>query len=171
MCAKRIVALLCALVAFVPVTANAQAEPSAVGAPPGLVIAVAVNDHTLEIRRIAERMVTRTTTATLSAGVKIEARKGSTGPATTTDVVPVSEEHITRFNISNIVAQRIHGTAVSDKALMAAIAKPTPIILVRRGQQVDPLYVKMFKPETLVLQLPAPQTGVPNFQAPANRLQ
>ena len=171
MCIKRIAALLCVLVGFVPVTTSAQSEPSAASIPPGLVIAVAVNDHYLEIRRIVERMVTRTTTATLPTDVKIEARKGSTGPATTTEVVPVSEEHITRFNISNIVAQRIDGAAVSDKALMVAIAKPTPIILVRRGQQVDPLYLKMFKPETLVLQLPAPQTGIPNFPAPANRPQ
>jgi hypothetical protein len=146
MCPKQIAALLCVLLGFVPTTANAQSEPSAAGAPPGLVIAVAVNDHTLEIRLVVERMVTRTTTATLPADVKIEARKGSIGPTTTTEVVPVFEERITRFNISDIVAQRVDGTAVSDEALVAAITKPTPIILVRRGQQVDPRYVKIFKP-------------------------
>ena len=161
MSTKQIAALLYALV--VPVVASAQTATGPAGAPPELVIAVAVNDQTLEIRRFVERMVTRTTTIPLPPGVKVQAKNGSVGPTTTTEVVSVVETHTTRFDIRNIAAQCIDGRTVSGKALIAALAKPTAIILAKPGQPVDPLFSKLFKPETLVLQLPAPQPTHPVF--------
>jgi hypothetical protein len=171
MSTKQIAALLCALVGCVPVIASAQTASSPAGTPPELVVAVAVNDHTLEIRRFVERMVTRTTTIPLPHGVKVQAKNGSIGPTTTTEVVPVVETHTTRFDISKIAVQRIDGSMVAAKTLIAALAKPMPVILAKPGQQISPVYAKLFKPDSLVLQLPSPQTNVPDYRVPANRPQ
>lgn len=61
------------------------------------------------------------------------------------------------FDLSEfqVVARRIDGGQVSRQSLVAALAKPTPVILVEAGEQIDPRFAKVFKPETLVLQWPS----------------
>ncbi len=169
---RRIAALLCALVGSVPAGAGVETETNTAGGPPELGVAVVVDGHTLEIRRFVERMVTRTTTSSLPPGVKIEAKEGSIGPTSSTEVVPVIETQIARVDATKVVARRIDGRTVSAKVLMDELAKPTPVILVKQGQQVEPLFSKMFKPESLVLLLPpstTPPTVAPNSTAPTTR--
>lgn len=176
MCIRRIAALLCALAVSVVVSADTGAEPKAniMSGPPELGAAVVVDGHTLEVRRFVERMVTRTTTSNLPPGVKVEVKEGSIGPASSTEVVPVVETHITRIDATKVVARRIDGRAVSSKVLMEELARLTPVIFVKQGQQVDPLFSKMFKPESLMLLLPSPTTPptvAPNSTAPVSRSQ
>jgi hypothetical protein len=171
---RWIATLLCALASSVAVGVSAGAEPEAntMGRPPELGVAVVVHGRFIEVRRFVERMVTRTTTSNLPPGVKIEVKAGSIGPASSTEVVAVVETHVTRIDGTAVVAQRIDGRAVSSKVLMDELARPTPVVLGKQGQQVDPLFLKMFRPESLVLRLPSsttpPPTMVPNYTAPAN---
>ena len=162
----RIAVLLCALVVSVPLLR---------AGPPELGVAVVVDGRDIEVRRFVERMVTRTTTSDLRPGVKIEMKAGTIGPASSTEVVPVVESHITRIDATKVVARRIDGRAVSTKVLMDELARPTPVILAKHDQQVDPLFSKMFKAESLVLLVPSsttpPPTVVPAFTTPTNRPQ
>lgn len=175
---RWIVVLLCALVSSVVVSVGAGAEPEAKTqtGPPELGVAVTIDGRTLEVRRFVERMVTRTTTSNLPPGVKIEVKAGSIGPASSTEIISVLEPLVTRIDANKVIARRIDGSAVSTKVLMDELASPTPVILAKQGQQVDPLFSKMFMPKTLVLLVvpPAttpPSTVVPNGTAPANRPQ
>jgi hypothetical protein len=169
---RRIAALLCALVGSVSANAGVEPETNTAGGPPELGVAVVVDGHTLELRRFVERMVTRTTTSNLPPGVKVEVKEGAIGPTSSTEVVPVVETQITRIDATTTVVRRIDGRAVSAKVLMAELAKPTPVILMKQGQQLNPLFSKMFKSESLVLLLPSsttPTTVAPNNTAPTSR--
>lgn len=159
----RRIAVLCALVGSVPANAG-EPETDAAGGPPELGVAVVVDGHTLELRRFVERMVTRTT-SNLPPGVKVEVKEGSIGPTSSTEVVSVVETQITRVDATTTVARRIDGRAVSAKVLMAELAKPTPVILMKQGQHLDPLFSKMFKSESLVLLL---SSTTPTTVAPSN---
>jgi hypothetical protein len=168
---RRITALLCALIGSVPAYSGVEPETNISGGPPELCVAVIVDDHTLELSRFVERMVTRTTTSNLPPGVKAEVKEGSLGPTSNTEVVPVVETRITRVDATTITAWRIDGRAVSVKVLMAELAKPSPVILVKQGRKVDPLFAKMFKADTLVLQLSSsttPPTVAPNSTTPSD---
>ena len=171
---KWVVALLCVLAGSVAVPIGVGAEPDgdAMAGPPELGVAVVVNGRTLELRRFIERMVTRTTTSGLPPGVKIEVKTGIIEPASSTDVFPVVETHIMQIDATKVVARRIDGRVVSFKVLMDELAKPTPVVLAKQGRQVAPLFLKMFKPESLILLFPSstpPTTVVPDYMAPANR--
>lgn len=174
---RWIATLLCALggSVAVPVSAGAEPEANAMAGPPELGVAVVVDGRFLEVHRFVERMVTRTTTSNLPPGVKIEVRAGTIGPASSTEVVPVVETQIARMDATKVMAQRIDGRGVSSKVLVGELTRPTPVILARQGQQVDPLFSNMFRPESLVLLLPSPTTPpatvVPDYTAPASRPQ
>ncbi|MCE9545517.1 MAG: hypothetical protein K8T25_08365 [Planctomycetia bacterium] len=173
---KRIATLLCALAGLIVFSSDSSAGPetNTTGGPPELGVSVAVDGHTLEIRRFVVRMVTRTTTADLPPGVKIEVKEGSIGPSSSTEVVPVVEMHITQVDATKVVARRIDGRAVSYKVLMDELVKPTPIVFLKQGQQLDPVFLTMFKPESLLLVLPSSTPSpsvVPNNVAPTIRLR
>ncbi len=163
---EKIAVLLYALVGSVaiPVNVRAEQEVAAVAGPPELRVVVALDGRTLEVRRFVNRMVTRTTAPPLPPGVTIKMNTGSITAPTTSEVVPVIETQITRIDAATVVARRIDGRAVSYKVLMGELAKPTPIIVAKPGQQVDPLFATMFKPDSLVLSWPA-LTAV-DFSAP-----
>ena len=40
--------------------------------------------------------------------------------------------------MDRVVARRIDGGQVSGQSLLAALATPTPVILVKAGEQIDP---------------------------------
>jgi hypothetical protein len=172
---RWIATLLCALtgVVAVPLSVNAEPETDTMAGPPELGVAVVVDGRFVEVRRFVKRMVIRTGTADVSPGVKIEVKAGTMGPASNTEVVPVVETHITRIDATKVVAQRIDGRAVSFKVLVDELARPTPVVLATQGQQVEPLFSKLFKPESLLLVLPSsatpPPTVFPNSTAPGSR--
>jgi hypothetical protein len=117
-------------------------------------------------------MVTRTITSSLPPGVKVEVKEGSIGPTSSTEVVPVVETQITRVDVTTIGARRIDGRAVSAKVLIVELANPAPVILVKQGQKVDPLFSKMFKPDSLMLLVPSSTTTptvAPNSTTPSGR--
>lgn len=169
---KRITVLLCALVGSVAAQASAGAETEAgfVAGPPQLGVAVAVDDRVLEIRRFVERMVTRKTVAHLPAGVKIEMKTGTIGPVSSTKIVPVLETHRTRIDVTKVVACRVDGRMVSLKTLLAELERPTPVILARQ-HQLDPLFSKMFKPESLVLRFLVEEEDVPATIPPSEKAE
>jgi len=148
--------LLFALVgsAAVPSVVGAEGEPHATTGPPELGIAVVVDGRALEVRRYVKRMVTRTTTSALPRGIRVEATRGTIGPASRTEVVPVIEVHITRVDSTKVVARRIDGREVSRQVMMDELARPTPVVVAKQGQELDPWFAKVFKPKSLVLLLP-----------------
>ncbi len=68
--------------------------------------------------------------------------------------------------IAELVAERADGSAVSSDALAKALAKPTPIVLGYSGAKIDPAYLGIFKPDTLVVFLPKPATTIAPPGAP-----
>jgi|GEM_PF-5252885 hypothetical protein len=171
-----IAVLLCAVAASDDVAASASPEAgtNTVAGPPELAVAVFADGHFVEVRRFVTRMVRRTTTSNLPPGLKIEVKRGTMEPASSTEVVPVVETHITRIDATKIVARRIDGRAVSSNILAEELARPMPVVLVKQGQPVDPLFLTIFKPDSLMLLLPSssgtpPPTMLPDYMVPGNR--
>jgi len=104
----------------------------------------------------------------LPPGVKIEARAGDIAIGGTTEAVAVVETHSYRMDATKIVVRYIDGRAVPYKVLMDELAKPTAVLLAKQGQQVAPLFSKLFRPESLVLPFPTSQEGVPDYVAPTS---
>jgi hypothetical protein len=153
---KRIAILACAVASCVLVAVDVGAEPEAntmVG-PPELGVAVLVDRHTIEVRRFVETMVTRTTVSNLPPGVKIKTKEGFIGPPTVTELVPVVGTTIERFEVREIAGRRIDGRVISQELLVRELARATPMLLLKQDQRLNPLFAKMFKPESLVLLLP-----------------
>ena len=164
---RRVAALLCMAGGSLGVLVAAAGEPKAttMGGPPELCTAVAVNGHIVEVRRFVERAVTRTIFPNVPQDIKIEMKAGTIQPASSTEVVHVVEARTTRIDAFRVKAWRIDGRMVSHEALMRELARPTAVIFAKQGQEVDPLFLKMFQPESLIL-LYSPATAAPPTVAP-----
>jgi hypothetical protein len=162
---KRILPLFCAIAGPIAIQTEARSAPEAnsVRMPPEIGIAVAVDKDMVEIRRFVERRVTRTTQSSSPPGVTIEVRAGTIEPHARTEVVSVVEAQVTQTEASRVVVRRINGRLVPYKELVVELAGDTPVVLAKPGQQIDPLFSRMFNPETLVVSLPssAPPTVAP----------
>lgn len=119
---NRILGIVCCLA--VPASGRAVAQPATptVGRPPELVVAVAVDGQTLEIRRFVERTVTRTTTATYLPASGSGQRRAR--PATAKEIVPLAETQITRVDAAQFTAQRVGGRTVPSAELMKELRLP-----------------------------------------------
>lgn len=149
----------------VPVAAGAESKASVMAGPPELCTAVAVNGHTIEVRRFVERAVTRTTIPNLPQDVRIEIKGGTIDRASSPEVVHVVEVRTTQMEAVRVMAWRVDGRAVSHEVLMKELARPTPVVLAKHGQQVDPIFLRMFQPESLILLFPS-ATAPPTTVAP-----
>jgi hypothetical protein len=137
--------------------ATGPATTTAELAAPKLAVAVAVDNQTVELRQYVERMVTRTTYLKSSP---YSPTKGNTNTQFT-EVVPVVETQTTRTVISQFSARRIDGRPVAQKLLADELRRPTAVIIFPQGEQLDPLFAKMFKPETLILLSPVTRAPGP----------
>ena len=146
---------LCVLSASLFLGSDVRAEPAAKIAegPPELRIAVVAQGRTLKLSRYVQRQVT----------VTIEDETPASRPNVFESAEPRTEQstilevQTNEFDLAQdrVVARRIDGAKVSRQSLVAALAKPTPVILVKAGEQIDPRFASVFKPETLVLQWPS----------------
>ena len=169
MCTKRIAVLLYLLVGLVSSLNSAEIDPNEVtiSGPPELAAAILIDDHTIEIHRFIKRTSTTVTTLDQPEGLKI--LKGTVEIPKTVEQHTFFETYMSRYDATKVVARRIDGRVISFKILKEELSKKTPIVLVNKGQQVDPFFVKTFSPETLVLLTqsfsPLP-TGLPNSTTP-----
>jgi hypothetical protein len=150
------------------VEARAADDCDATFGPPEIGVATMLEDGTVEIRRFVKRMISRSSPSALPPGVKIEVRSGSIEPTTIVESVPVVESHISRIELTSVVARRIDGRAVSHQALKDLLTRPTPVILATHRGRIEPLFGQMFKPDSLILHLPAqtsPSTVAPDPRA------
>jgi hypothetical protein len=58
-----------------------------------------------------------------------------------------------RVDARRVIARRIDGRSVTHDTLINELATLQPIIIVGEREQVDPLFSRALKPETLVLLL------------------
>lgn len=161
----RVAAVVCALLgtAITPVASMAQPVINAATGPPlELATAAVVGGRTLEIRRFVVRMVTRTTNDNLAAGVKIDVKEGDIRTASTI-VVPIIETQIIRIDATKVGARRIDGRAVPFNVLINELQELTPVIFAQHSLQVDPIFSKLLKADSLVLHLK------PSFTTTNNR--
>jgi hypothetical protein len=152
-----------ALINDVGVLSQAQ-KPQEIAGPPEIAVA-SIKDGKLEIQRFAKRSVTRSTDT--KPGVRVELQSGV---ISATEVVSVGETHSLRLTLREVKAQRINGQDVSFDTLADELAKPTPVVLLFGSKVLDPIFVKIFNPATLILRLPAPKSRAPTEPAtpPAN---
>lgn len=142
MCIKQIAVFLCMAIPIVTLAGvHSKPEAHTVGEPPELGVAVVADGHILLIYRFVEHRFTRTISPA--------------GPQPHTEIVPVTATCTTRADARKVVARRVDGRMVPYKVLMKELAKPTPVIFAKKDQQVNPLFAKMFKSESLVLLLSA----------------
>ena len=124
-------------------TANASAEAEAAKAPaegsPELAFAVS-DGHKLKVYRFHNIMERGTT-------------KSLTAPPVT-EVSPVLVTQIMQVDATDVVARRIDGRAVPQNVLLDELAEPTPVILGQENRLFDPHFLKLFKPESLLLLSP-----------------
>ncbi|MGL4594235.1 MAG: hypothetical protein ACRCUY_05850 [Thermoguttaceae bacterium] len=137
--------LLCALVGSVSFAAD---KPDSRNLP-ALELVVLVDDHTIEIRQFAEGMVTRTTFNSPSS-IRKQKKDGNIVPRTYTEVVPVVSTATFRVPISEIVAQHLDGSPIPVNVLMAKLADTTPVIKITQDHKINPLFAKIFEPNSLV---------------------
>jgi len=119
--------------------------------PPEIGVAVVVDEHILEIRRFVDIPSTRTIFSGLPPAVKTETRVESTIGTS------IMQVEVTEIVSSNQV-RRIDGRTVSNDVLVAELAAPTPILIQKQSLQIDPLFSKIFNPESLVLLMPTSTT-------------
>jgi len=163
---RLLFSMLCALVGLTMVAAPAERNRPAESGPPEVGVAVITDGRTLEIHRFVEGTVTRKTVSSLPPGITVKPKAGSIGPSTTTEVVPIMQTEITRSDATKAVAWRVDGREIGVKELTESLAKPTPVIIARRWRTIDPIFLKVFKPDTLVLPLPNPPSDLPDYNAP-----
>ena len=151
------VAVILFLTATVTVSVRASAQPpnDATNGPPELGVAVAVDAQTLELRRFIERTVTRTATPGTQPALSFDAvTKGSIAPAV--EVAVITETQISRLRIADVMLRRVDGQTIPHASLAKELARSTPVAITYSDHQANPQFWKMFKPESLILQLPAP---------------
>jgi hypothetical protein len=122
-------------------------------APPEVGIVV-LKGAALEVHRFKTRMITRTTVPKIPAGIRIEVKQGNIEPLSVTEVVPVVEDHWSSIAPAKVVIQNLNGKPVAAEDFPEAFEKPTPILIVSEGTTIDPLYQKVFQPDSFVLILP-----------------
>jgi hypothetical protein len=137
------------LLSAVIVSADAADGPAATSAEgsPKLAVAVMVDSQTIEIRQFVERLGTRTTKAKPSP----YSPNNGNDNTQVTEVASVIETQTTRMDLAWFSARRIDGRPVAQKLLADELRRPTAVIIATQGGQLDPLFIKMFKPETLIL--------------------
>ena len=154
------------LLSAVIVSADAADGPAATSAEGSakLAVAVMVDSQTIELRQFVERMGTRTTKANPSP------YSPNNGNANTqfTEVATVIETQTTRMDLAWFSARRIDGRPVAQKLLADELRRPTAVIIAN-GEQLDPLFAKMFKPETVILLSPAQRSTRASYPAPSHR--
>ncbi len=64
------------------------------------------------------------------------------------------EQRVRVVAIGQFVAQRPDGSEVAKADLLKLVAQPTPVLLGKTGQKIDPLFLGILKPDALVLLLP-----------------
>jgi len=135
----------CAMFVFALSTGASAQPPAAVqrGLPtPEFAFAQATDDDALEVRYFAEKEV-------------FESSPGVAGKLVTHSKRAV-ETRVATLDLKHVVAKRVDGRGVTSQALAEELAGEKPVLLITEGQQIDPLFLAMFKPDTLVLQRPAP---------------
>jgi hypothetical protein len=128
---------------------------------PELCIAVALDGHTVEVRRFVERTVTRTGTTSSAEGAKWDVKVGSIEPSSKHEAGPLLEMQAMRFDVEKLKARQVDGRVVTEKNLIGLLTKPTAIIVEKNGGQLNPLLATVFKPDAVILLLPKPTTIAP----------
>ena len=144
-----------------PPVAAAQAGP----VRPELAIARASEGDVLEVRYFVDKEVFSNPPEALPLEPnepRPPRRRGAPGAQVTYAV----ETRVMTLQLKQVVARRVDGRAVTSQALAAELADEKPVLLITRGQQIDSVLLEMFKPETLVLERPAPQPVPANPAAP-----
>ena len=143
------------------VPAPPEAMATVTGGPPELGLALAVDGQTLEIYEFSTHRVIRRTVAPAPPGVTFF---GNLGPEVKFEQLPVFETRVSRVDATKVVAQRVDGRAVPSATFMRELATRTAVVFTTPGVRIDPVFMKMLKPETLVLSFPLP---TPELPAPA----
>jgi hypothetical protein len=140
------------LLLALPALAGTDMPPVAAGAAaaiPQFGAAHVADGQNVEIRYAVDKVVIE---ATLPNPEKI---------ASTVEGQPVMqqrrvavEQRVRVVEIAQLTAKRADGTAISKDDLAKALAKPTAVLLGQGGQKIDPMYLDLLKPNTLVLMLP-----------------
>lgn len=110
---------------------------------PELATASAVDQDTIEIQRTQTEDAIFKETTTDSKGVK-----------TTKDVVrSITGIQTTKVKVSTIEVRRIDGSMVNRKEFSEQLAKPKELVVMFSSRKYDERYLKLFKPDTLVLRI------------------
>ena len=150
----RIATFLLAVVGSAVVSIGSDARPQDIpaGGAPELAVAVIVDARTIEVHRFVVRTVTRSIRDNATARDNPQIPNGGR-EFSATETARIVETHINSWDISTVVVRRIDGRAMSHNLLLRKLASPTPVVVVDQGPPVNPLCWKMFKPESLVLDL------------------
>ncbi len=167
--AKIVIVFLCVTLELTCIVIGAETDTNIVGGPPEIGSAVIKQNHALEISRFTDRMFTRTTKSSPPQDNKSNLRSGCFESTTATELVPVLETQTIQVEVSKVSAQRVDGRVIPTKTLVDELAKPKPVILLKQGQQLDPFFLKMFKPDSVILQFSATQNAVPDYIAPTDQ--
>jgi hypothetical protein len=121
------------------------------GQPPAQVIAIVTKEGDFEITQTVMVPETRNEVRTVNVN-------GT--PVTQTVQVVVSKTVQVQVRIKGAKVYTAAGKEVAAKEVPDKLKKPTIVLYAADGKKVDPFYLKIIKPETLVI-VAAPPTAVP----------
>jgi hypothetical protein len=153
---------LLALVLASSVAAPAPAEEAIKppqGLPPAQVIASVTKDGEFEIVQVRLVPEIRNEERTVNMnGVAVKQ------VVTVTVLVPVQETR--RIKGEGVKVYTAAGKEVDAKDVPDKLKKPTVVLFAADGKKVDPFYLKIIKPDTLVIVAPAPSPTAAPAPAP-----
>jgi hypothetical protein len=144
-----------ALISLVVATNDVAAQPPdpVPASAPEIAMATAGPRETIRIYRYVERLVSN-----LEYEVESTERKPSLVEARTFRTVCRQESEIA---VAQISARCVNGRKLDQEALLSRITKPVAVLLIVRGQEVEPVFLQLAKPNTVILELPErPATAI-----------
>jgi hypothetical protein len=148
--------LLAALVGGARAEDRRQPSDRPKGPPPAQVV-VSVEKNDLLVPFVAQELRRERRTRTVN-------RDGQDRQEQYTVVVPHWREDVKRIDLRDVQASTADGRAVRSQKLADMLQRPTHVLISGDGHKVDPFYLEIIKPQTLVLILPTPK------EAPDERL-
>jgi hypothetical protein len=133
--------------------ANAFDGTTTSARPPQLGVAIFVGDETIEVRRFVDRIAKPKAAPYRPSSGKTDNRESSIATREVSEGEVAVESQVMRVDARRVIARRIDGRSVTHDTLINELATLQPIIIVGEREQVDPLFSRALKPETLVLLL------------------
>ncbi len=162
-----VLAVLLGHVILFPEHARAQQPVPNPGMAPQFGIATTADDGTIELHTCEEGTIYQTVQSEVTAApAKRPAKRPFNESGTENDMKRI----VRRIAPTDVEAIRVDGTRVNQASLMKLIAKPTPVLLAQRGREINKAFLRIVKPDTLILVLPKPaptRTASP-LRAPAH---